>query len=51
MTKYYFYSKIDKDKEPINSCRAFSRKEAALHFAEIKQMSLKQFLSVFSVSK
>ena len=51
MTKYYFYSKIDKSEEPVMSTRAWSRLEAAKHFAAIKQMDLKQFLSVFSISR
>jgi len=49
--KYYFYSKIDPSQEAIGNCRAFSRKEAALHFAEVKRLPLKQFLSIFAVSR
>jgi len=51
MTKYYFYSKIDKTQEPVMSTLAWSRLEAAKHFAKVKQMNLKQFLSVFNVSR
>ena len=51
MTKYYFYSKIDKNQEPIMNTVAWSRLEAAKHFATIKQMDLKSFLSVFTVSR
>jgi hypothetical protein len=51
MTQYYFYSKIDKNQEPVMNTRAWSRLEAAKHFAAVKQMDLKVFLSVFSVSR
>lgn len=51
MTKYYFYSRHDQSKEPIMSTRAWSRYEAAKSFAQVKQMDLKTFLSVFAVSK
>jgi len=51
MTKYYFYSRFDKSQEAIDSVRAFSRMQAAKHFAGRKQMDLKTFLSVFAVSK
>ena len=51
MKKYYFYSKSDRNKESIMSIRSWSRLEAAISFAAIKQMDLKTFLSVFSVSK
>jgi len=51
MKKYYFYSKNDKTQEPIMNARAWSRLEAAKSFAQVKQMNLKTFLSVFSVSK
>jgi len=49
--KYYFYSKIDKNQEPISSCRAWNRLDAAEHFASIKRLTLKEFLSIFSVSR
>lgn len=49
--KYFFYSKNDSSQEPINSILAFSRLQAAKQFASRKQLSLKTFLSVFSVSK
>lgn len=51
MKKYYFYSKMDSAQEPIMSVRSFSRLEAAKSFAQIKQMDLKTFISVFSVSR
>jgi len=49
--KYYFYSKHDKTKEPIAYCLESSRLKAACYFAQIKQMDLKQFLSVFAVNR
>lgn len=49
---YYFYSKNDKSKEPIKSTSKInSRLEAARYFAELKNMPLRTFLSVFSVSR
>jgi len=49
---YYFYSKNDKSKERIKSTSKInSRLEAAKYFAALKNMSLKTFLSVFSVAK
>lgn len=51
MTKYYFYARNDKNQEPVDSVRAFSRLQAAKHFAARKQFDLKTFLSIYSVSK
>lgn len=51
MKKYHFYSKNDSAKEPIMSTRSWTRLEAAKSFAQIKQMDLKTFLSVFSISR
>jgi hypothetical protein len=49
--KYFFYSKNDSGQEPINSTFSFSRLQAAKHFANRKQLPLKTFLLLFSVSK
>ena len=49
--KYFFYAKNDSEQEPISSVLAFSRLQAAKQFANRKQLNLKSFLSVFSVSK
>jgi hypothetical protein len=49
---FYFYHRNDKSKEPIK--KAFftkSRLSAAKYFAEVKQLTLKDFLKVFGVSK
>jgi len=51
MKVYYFYSRSDQAKEPIFYCKAKRRLYAAEHFAEGKRMTLKQFLSLFAVSK
>jgi len=48
---YYFYSKNDKSKEPIAQTNAKNRLAAAKYFAQIKQMPLKKFLTIFSISK
>lgn len=46
-----FYNKSDHTMEPIGKTRKHtSRLEAAKFFAEIKKMSLKDFLKVFTVS-
>ena len=51
MKKYYFYSRRDKSKEPINSTISISRLKAATYFAKLKQLTLKSFLEIFAVSK
>jgi len=51
MNLYFFYSKIDKSKEPIYYCKAMSRYNAALKFAQGKRMELKTFLTIYSVSR
>ena len=51
MKRYYFYINTDKNKEPIMSYTAFSRLKAANYFAAIKQMDLKTFLTLFSISR
>jgi hypothetical protein len=48
---YYFYHKNDTDKESIGKIVATNRLSAAKYFAAIKRMSLKQFLSLFSISR
>ena len=51
MKEYFFYSKHGVSKEPIHHCKSSSRLNAAKTFAEIKQLSLKKFLTLFSVSR
>lgn len=51
MKTYYFYSRNDSEMEPISSIRSSTRLKAAKHFAAVKQMPLKTFLSIFSINK
>ena len=46
-----FYHKTDKTQETISSVISTSRLQAAKQFAERKQLSLKEFLKLFSVKK
>lgn len=48
---YFFYSKSDSSKEPIGKITALGRLEAAKFFASRKNMPLKTFLTIFSVTK
>ena len=49
---YYFYFKNDPKKEKIGKTSEFSTLlEATKHFAAIKKMELKDFLTIFEVSK
>ncbi len=48
--RYYFYSQIDKNKEPIGKCYALSIHRAAVYFAQIKQLDLESFLRLYYVS-
>ena len=51
MTKYYFYARNDSTKEPISSVITYGRLKAAKHFSKGKNMELKSFLKIFTVSK
>jgi len=51
MKYYHYYSRTDKDKEPIFKVFALSRYKAATHFAQVKRLSLKQFLKLYVVSR
>jgi hypothetical protein len=44
-----FYNKRDKKQETIGRTVSTSRLQAAKYFAERKQLSLKEFLKIFSV--
>lgn len=48
---YHFYNKSDNSQEAIGKIIATNRLSAAKYFAAIKRMELKQFLSLFSISK
>jgi hypothetical protein len=51
MKKYEFYSRRDSQNEAYGSARSFSRLSAARVFADKKNLSLKEFLSIYKVSK
>jgi len=51
MAKYFFYVKNDQKQEPISIIYSSSRLKASKLFAKRKKMKLKQFLSIFSISK
>jgi len=46
-----FYHKTDQTRETISRTISTSRLQAAKHFAERKQFSLKEFLKLFGVKK
>ena len=49
--KYFYYSRVDSSQEPISTTLASSRLSAAKYFSQRKKLSLKTFLSIYSVSK
>lgn len=49
--EYCFYSKIDSSQEPIDRIKALGRLEAAKFFAMRKNLSLKSFLKIYSITK
>lgn len=49
--KYSFSSRVDSQKERIGVTLAFSRKHAAMIFAEIKKLDLKAFLRLYEISR
>jgi len=55
MKNYQFYSRANfnnnNNAECIGKVRTFSRLNAAKHFAKIKNLSLRDFLRIFKVSK
>jgi hypothetical protein len=51
MKSYYYYSRKDKTKEPINLLTALSRLHAAKQFAARKALDLKTFLTIYAVSR
>ena len=48
---HYFYSRLDKNKQSIAKIGAPSRYQAALFFAKLKQLPLKEFLKIYAVSR
>ena len=52
MTIYcYYYIKGDPNQENLGKLSTSSRLEAAKHFATQKQLSLKTFLSIWTINK
>jgi len=51
MKNYHFYIRTDKNQEKIMSYLTSSRLKAAKHFASVKQLDLKMFLTLFAISK
>jgi hypothetical protein len=51
LLQYGFYSKNDKNKEIISKTAALSRYNAAVYFAKLKQLKLKVFLLIYSITK
>lgn len=51
MKRYFFYNKTDKTCEPISKVWAMNRLEAAKMFSLSKRLTLRQFLTIYAVSK
>lgn len=47
--KYGFYYRNDKDQEIILKTEDMSRLSAAIYFAKVKKLPLKEFLKIFGV--
>jgi hypothetical protein len=47
--KYYFYSHIDPDMEPLGICHASTTGEAIQYFATIKNMNIHDFLKIYAI--
>ena len=48
---YYYYAKLDKSTEAVDKIFTTGRLAAAKHFANRKNLPLKEFLKIWSVSK
>lgn len=51
MKKFSFFVRRDAEQEAISSVSASTRLEAAKHFAQVKRLSLKNFLALFGVKQ
>lgn len=51
MKTYSFYRKVDKSRECLSITKASSRYEAALFFANRKNLSLKEFLLIYTITR
>lgn len=49
--RYFFFAKEDEKREPIFFTWALTRLDAAKYFAQVKKLKLKQFLSIYGISK
>jgi len=50
MKNYYFYSKLDSKREPIFYIKVDSKEKAIQYFSKLKNLTEKEFLSIFKVS-
>ena len=48
---YYFYTRQDEKQEAIMRVGAPSRYQAAIFFAKQKQLTLKEFLKIYGISR
>lgn len=48
---YYYFAKLDQSAEAVDKIFTTSRLAAAKHFAARKDLPLKEFLKIWSVSK
>jgi hypothetical protein len=47
-----FYNKMDSNKEPIGKTSDYNnRLDATKHFAQLKQLAIKDFVRIFKVEK
>jgi hypothetical protein len=51
MRIYYYYSRVDNSREKLGKTTALSRLRAAQIFARRKDLPLKTFLTIYSISK
>ena len=51
MKKFSFYNKGDKKKEKISTIESPSRLSAARYFAKLKNLNLKEFLSIWKITR
>ena len=51
MKRFSFYSRVDKDQGAVGTTLTSGRLAAAKHFAKQKQLPLKDFLRIFSISR
>tara|TARA_Y100000385_G_C12874735_1_gene543115 strand:+ start:405 stop:605 length:201 start_codon:yes stop_codon:yes gene_type:complete len=51
MKEFSFYTKGDKKKEKISTIKSPSRLSAAKYFAKLKNLNLKEFLSIWKITR